>query len=130
MTTFLSLRPNFFVSDLERSTAFYRDVLGFTVTMHTPQYGLTTLEKDAGSIALIQTSKPVNIPQVPGIAEAYIYVTDLKTVHAACATAQAISTPVTQRPWGLTDFVVQDPDGRLIAIGEQTATTTWTESTT
>ncbi len=33
---FSKLTPNLIVSDVDRSVAFYRDVLGFTVAMHVP----------------------------------------------------------------------------------------------
>jgi len=36
MTRFTSVTPNLIVRDLAKSLAFYRDVLGFTISMSVP----------------------------------------------------------------------------------------------
>ena len=43
-------------------------------------------------------------------------------LHARCEAAGAtFVSPLTTQPWGMRDFVVADPDGNRIAIGERVA---------
>jgi len=55
MTTFQSITPNLIVRDVARSTAFYRDVLGFTVGETVPAaepFVFVWLKRDEVSVFL------------------------------------------------------------------------------
>ena len=55
MTRFTSVTPNLVVKDVARSTAFYRDVLGFTITMNVPDaepFVFVGLERDGVPVFL------------------------------------------------------------------------------
>ena len=55
MTQFTSVTPNLLVSNIDRSTAFYRDVLGFTVKQTVPDaapFVFVWLERDAVPVFL------------------------------------------------------------------------------
>jgi catechol 2,3-dioxygenase-like lactoylglutathione lyase family enzyme len=56
MPRFLSFRPNFFVANIDRALGFYRDILGFEVTLHAPEMGLAILKKDDAQLALVLSS--------------------------------------------------------------------------
>ena len=110
----LSARPNFNVRDIEASVEFYRDALAFeTKAMmgDPPNFALVT--SGGGEIALNKHDDP----QANGC---YIYVTGVESLHDRCVEQGiTISYPLTLEPWGLLNFVVADPDGHKIAIGEQ-----------
>jgi catechol 2,3-dioxygenase-like lactoylglutathione lyase family enzyme len=55
MTTFTSVTPNLLVRDIDRSTAFYRDVLGFTIKQTVPEappFVFVWLERDGVPVFL------------------------------------------------------------------------------
>ncbi len=54
---FVSVTPNLVVRDIARSLAFYRDVLGFTISMSVPDappYVFVGLERDGHVITFAQ----------------------------------------------------------------------------
>jgi len=110
----LSARPNFNVRDIEASVAFYRDVLGFeTKAMIGDPPNFALLTAGGGEIALNKHDDP----QASGC---FVYVTGVEALHDRCVEQGATVTyPLTLEPWGLLNFVIADPDGHQIAIGEQ-----------
>ncbi len=116
MSEFLSCRPNLEVSDVTAATEFLRDVLGFTVELDEPGYGLVLLQRDAVGLALVRTARP----GVNDTTSVYLGVTGVDELHAVCRERGAtITTPLTDQPWGLRDFVVEIPGGHKLAIGER-----------
>ena len=111
---FLVARPNLHVWDIERSAAFYRGILGFeteAIVGGPPSFAL--LRRDGAEIALVQQdgATPTGC---------YIYVTDVEQLHEQCVAAGGrVTYPLTMEPWGLLNFVIEDPDGHQIAIGER-----------
>jgi uncharacterized glyoxalase superfamily protein PhnB len=46
-------------------------------------------------------------------------VSDVEAIHSACIRDNvAITSALTTHPWGTRDFVISDPDGHQIAVGE------------
>ena len=113
---FLVARPNLSVTDIEASLAFDRDVLGFQATAvmgEPPNFAL--LHRDGAELALVQQDGATP-------SGCYIYVTGVEQVHEQCVAGGAkVTYPLTMEPWGLLNFVVEDPDGHRIAIGERTS---------
>lgn len=112
--THVNLRPNHPVRDLAASVAIYRDVLGLTQTVDVPEFGLAVLAGGAAEVALVLHSDP---PQHT----CYFNVTGVDALHAHCTAAGASPTPLTTHPWRMCDFVLHDPDGHMIAVGERVA---------
>ena len=110
----LQFRPSLFVADVARSTAFYRDVIGMPVHVEFPDGSFAMLGgHGAAELALVAHDAP---PQ----GEAYLYVRGVEALLARCEAAGfEITRPLETKPWGLRDFVVRDPDGHLIGIGER-----------
>ncbi|MPZ98483.1 MAG: hypothetical protein GEU80_03935 [Dehalococcoidia bacterium] len=112
-TRYLAARPNLPVSDVARSVEFYRRVLGFDVRVDAPEFGLAVVGKEDAEIALLRTDSPP-----PG--GCYLTVEGVDTLHARCVEAGAtIAVALQTQPWGMRDFVLEDPDGHRIALGEQ-----------
>jgi len=102
------------VRDVERSVAFYRRHLAFEV-LSTMGDDFALLGRDNVTVALVLASTPA----VASFAGCYLYVSDVEAVHSACERDNVTMTSaLTTHPWGTRDFVIRDPDGHQIAIGE------------
>jgi catechol 2,3-dioxygenase-like lactoylglutathione lyase family enzyme len=110
---YLNFRPNLPVQDLERAVAFYRDIIGLDQIQLAPEYGLAILSKQGAEVALFQNEAPVS-------QGAYLYVKNVEALYAYCQSQGAeINRELTTHPYGIKDFVVKDPDGHLIGIGQK-----------
>ena len=128
MTTFTSVTPNLLVRDIDRSTAFYRDVLGFTVKHTVPDaapFVFVWLERDGVAVFL-------NDPQaaehdLPGIgsrpfggtATLYFVVTGVDALHERVAPHTKIIMPIKTQFYGMREFAIEDPDGHIITFSER-----------
>lgn len=121
------VNPIAFVSDIQVSTAFYRDVLGLTV------------EADHGSIvifmggfaihdgpALMRTVWGADVPIESGPYGRrnllfYFEDDDVDACFARIGDRVDRIHPVTKQPWGQRVFRFHDPDGHAVEIGEPLA---------
>jgi catechol 2,3-dioxygenase-like lactoylglutathione lyase family enzyme len=102
------------VRDVARSIAFYRRHLGFEV-LSTMGDDFALLGRDSVTVALVLTPTPA----VAAFAGCYVYVSEVESLHDACVREGVpITSALTTHPWGNRDFVIRDPDGHQIAIGE------------
>ena len=120
----MELHVEFFVEDLARSRDFYTRVLGFTITRQKDD-GFTELNRGAATLAL--NSRTILTPDHParpgpnerigkGV-EIVLFVADLDEVYDhVLASGWPLSTPMTDQPWGMTDFRLIDPDGCYIRV--------------
>jgi len=110
----LSFRPNLFVQDVARAIGFYRDVLGMEVHAAPPDGSFAMLGgHGAAEVALVRH-------EAPQAGEAYLYVRGVEGLLLRCQDAGfEITRQLATQPWGLRDFVVRDPDGNQIGIGER-----------
>jgi catechol 2,3-dioxygenase-like lactoylglutathione lyase family enzyme len=128
-TTRPGLRVELFVSDVSRSAAFYREVLGFETLREAPS-GYTSIGRQGAVLGLIDIAQvPERHPARPkpghaaglGV-ELVVVVEDVAAVHArAAASGQAEVSALVAQPWGLTDFRIVDPDGYYVRITGQAA---------
>jgi predicted enzyme related to lactoylglutathione lyase len=97
-------------TDMARSLAFYRDVLGLAVAREFP--GGTVFFLGGGFLELSRSAtEPV------GEAMAlWLQVRDLDAAHAAVA-AHLLRAPRLE-PWGLREMWITDPDGTRIVLVE------------
>lgn len=110
---YLTFRPNLPVKDLDRACTFYSEVIGLTEIQKAPEYGLAIVSRQGAEVALFQAEAPV-------AQGAYIYVKGVDLLYAQCQSKGAnIDRELTTHPYGIRDFVVKDPDGHLIGIGER-----------
>ncbi len=124
-----SLRLELFVSDVAKSVAFYRDVLGFEPLEGWGEYvpvrlGTITLGLGpADGLSAEHYFRPEVESQRRGLGtEIVIEVPDVLAVHArVAASGYPVSTELKDRPWGLTDFRLSDPDGYFLRITSQRA---------
>jgi len=109
------LFPVFAVGDLDAAIAFYRDKLGFSVawTWGSPA---TRAGVALDDIEIHLDSAGAGAP--PGPSVVYCHMTGVESYHAACqARGVAFALDLGERPWGMVDFRVMDPDGNRVGFG-------------
>src|SRR6476659_402577 len=104
MSTFTSVTPNLIVRDIEKSTAFYRDVLGFAVKQTVPDaapFVLGGLER-AGVPGFLNDPAAVekDLPGVSrraagGTATLFFVITGVDDLHASVAPKATVVMPLT-----------------------------------
>lgn len=120
-----SASPGFTVSDIQRSMAWYRDVLGLVVGEKWEQDGkVMGVEMRAGSIVvwLGQDDWAKGRDRLKGVG-VRIYCQTAQNLDKLAAGIKARGgvldhDPVTQS-WGTRDFGITDPDGYKFTIAEQ-----------
>src|SRR5437762_5953617 len=121
------LTPNLVVSNVERSIAFYRDVLGFTLTTTVPDaspFVFAILQ--SGGVEIFLNAPEPAIAEYPAFAKRpiggtltlYIAVHGIKGLFDTLKSRVQIVGPLEKKFYGVTEFVIQDPDGYLITFGE------------
>lgn len=110
------LRIELFVHDLEASLAFYTDVLGFAEREGTASGSYRPLGRGDVRIALqdiatLPPDHPVARNPVGGGIELVLEVDDVAAFHEEVRRRWPIADELAERPWGLMDFRVLDPDG-------------------
>ena len=117
--------PSFTVNDVEKSLAWYRDVLGFSVGQRWEGGGqLLGVEMHAGGVIvmLAQDDWKKGRDRVKG--EGFrIYCDTTQDVDALAARIKARGGTLAQEPrdepWGARALAVEDPDGFKITIARQ-----------
>ncbi len=121
----MRVRFELFVREMEAAVAFYIRVLGFDLIREEPGY--SSLRRGEVFLGLGPISK---LPAEGGYftrdiaerqlglgVEIVLEVDDLDAYHArVLASEYQISEPLRERPWGLRDFRVVDPDGYYLRI--------------
>jgi predicted enzyme related to lactoylglutathione lyase len=107
------------VPDLERSAAFYRDVLGFTVEeMGDPGWRVYV----AGACRIMAGECPDALPpRELGDHSyfAYLTVDDVDAFFARVDGRAEILKPPRDEPWGMREFALRTVDGHRIMIGQR-----------
>lgn len=118
---FEHLTPRLPVADLARTLAFYRDRLGFRVSVLWPDRTEPTfaiLERDSVSVGFNHRDGPDD-PQDRN-AELYIRVRDAAGLHAALRDELPIEWGPEVYTYGRREFAICDPDGYLVIFTEPT----------
>ncbi|HEX6217470.1 MAG TPA: glyoxalase superfamily protein [Vicinamibacterales bacterium] len=125
---FASITPNLIVRDIAKSTAFYRDVLGFAIKQTVPEgppFVFVWLERDGVPVFLndLQTAvhdypDAARLPQ-GGSATMFFVITGVDAYHAAVAPRANVVMPLKTQFYGMREFAVTDPDGHIITFAER-----------
>ena len=125
---FLSVMPNLYVSDVERSAAFYRDLLGGTETFRLPAEGPAKhVELRVGGV-IIAISAATEVPEqglpAPTPGHPLELVVWCDSADQAVADLRAAGVPILVEPSshvsGARRGYVTDPDGNWIAVVSKT----------
>lgn len=123
---FLRSHTQIFVCDLERALAFYRDQLGFRIEYtygKPPFYAL--VERDGIGLNLRHVDESPIDPALRAqrdLLSVMIVTSDLAALFLEVEKRGArFHQTLKEQPWGGSDFIVQDPDGNLIAFATAVA---------
>ena len=114
---FEAVTPRLPVADVEQAVAFYVDRLGFQLGW---KWGspVTHASVCRDSVSLDLISAPEGRR---GTAMAYIQVSGVDTYFSELKEKDLGATEPQDRPYGMRDFEVVDPDGNRLAFGEPIA---------
>lgn len=115
------ISPMLAVSDMEETVAFYRDVLGFTPIIASPDYVI--VGRDGQTVHFQKAESEEIIARLRGHTEIYIEVTDIASLweHVTPFKGQHKIRDLFDRPYGMTEFHIEDPNGCLVFVGQPTA---------
>jgi lactoylglutathione lyase len=126
--------PNLIVSDIDRSTAFYRDVLGFSIVTTVPEqapFVFVWLQRDGVNVflnALAGMKDDVTglaKRQIGGTAtmffaiEAESIAAGVDALFAQVEGRARVVMPLTDQFYGMREFGVEDPDGYIIFFAQR-----------
>jgi catechol 2,3-dioxygenase-like lactoylglutathione lyase family enzyme len=115
------------VADVDRSLAFYRDLLGFAIDALYDDPPYASLSRAGMRLSLAEEGHPAEdrpgvsmaAPADPAVADAVLVleVADCLAVHEELAARGAkMLAPPYSPPWGGHRFFVRDPDGYLVEL--------------
>ena len=130
--TFADVTPNLVVSDLDRSLAFYRDVLGFTVVTTVPDQAspgageplvFAWMQRDTVNVFLnsegaakMKTSAGSGMLFIT--LEAADVASGVDALFAAVKDRAPVEMPLTDQFYGMREFTITDPDGYVVIFAQ------------
>jgi catechol 2,3-dioxygenase-like lactoylglutathione lyase family enzyme len=105
--------PDLTSADLARSRAFYRDFLGFTVGMDLGWVvNFVSSDNPAAQVIVMDADRTADVRP-----DLTIEVDDVDRLHAhAVELGFEMVHPLTDEPWGVRRFFVEDPDGNVVNV--------------
>jgi catechol 2,3-dioxygenase-like lactoylglutathione lyase family enzyme len=112
------ISPMLAAADMEQTLVFYRDVLGFTPRMRSPQYSI--MERDGQTIHFQKAASEEALSFVRGHAEIYIEVSGIHSLweHVKTFKDRYRIRDLLAREYGMTEFHISDPNGCLVFVGQ------------
>jgi len=114
------ISPMLAVADMSEALGFYSEVLGFSVSMESPEYSI--IGRNGCTIHFMKAADQSVLDAVKGHTEIYIRVSDINSLWAHVQTFQGKykMRGLLDRDYGMTEFHISDPNGCLVFIGEPT----------
>ena len=122
------LTPNLIVANVERSIAFYRDVLGFTVQTTVPEtapfvFGIV----ESGAVEIFFNAAEAAYAEYPslnrmpigGSLTLFMEVEQIRNIHESLKDKVNVVMPLEKKWYGVTEFAITDPDGYVITFAER-----------
>ena len=131
---FADVTPNLVVSSVERSLAFYRDVLGFSLVTTVPEaapFAFAWMRRDGVSVFLNSVEAvradhaELGARPIGGTATIYIMVEadsiagGIDELFASIGSRARAFMPLTTQFYGIREFGIEDPDGYPIFFAQQ-----------
>lgn len=111
---FHALTPMLQTSDMDRTIAWYSDVLGFRCVSRMGD-GWCRLEQDGVSLMFMRND---HVGSPHATATQYIYVDDVDALWSRLEGRVAAEWGPEDMPYGLREFAIKDPDGYLLSFGQ------------
>ena len=126
-STLKKLTPNLIVANVERSVAFYRDTLGFTLAQTVPDAPpLVFATVQSGAIEIFLNAPEPAYAEYPafkdrpigGTLTLFIELDHIADAYAALKDRVRVVMPLEKKWYGVTEFAIVDPDGYVITFAE------------
>jgi catechol 2,3-dioxygenase-like lactoylglutathione lyase family enzyme len=133
---FSDVTPNLVVASVERSLAFYRDVLGFSLVTTVPEaapFAFAWVQRDGVSVflnsvdAVREDHAELGTRPIGGTAMLFIVLEADTTAVGVDALLAAIASRVhvvmalKDQFYGMREFAIEDPDGYVITFAQRVA---------
>src|SRR5262245_55286493 len=128
---FKKLTPNLLVANVERSLAFYEDVLGFERGMSVPdQSPFVFASVTGGAVEIFFNDAATAIKEYPGFGgkqlgatgTMFIEIEGVDALHDRLKAANVpIVMPLVTQFYGMREFAIEDPDGYVITFAQRVA---------
>jgi uncharacterized glyoxalase superfamily protein PhnB len=133
---FSDVTPNLVVSNVERSMAFYRDVLGFSVSATVPDGQgpcvFAWMQRDGVAVFLnsqesVEEHQDLASRPIGGTATLFIVLeaddvaSGVDGLFASVASRATVMMPLKDQFYGMREFGIEDPDGYVIFFAQRTA---------
>jgi uncharacterized glyoxalase superfamily protein PhnB len=121
MPKMISSAPTFLVPAVADAAAWYQEKLGFRASFFPQQapYVYASLQRDGVEIMLLRQEgyrKP-KVEREGGAWDAYVRVVDVQGLYDDIRQRTALKSELTKRPYGDTEFEVEDPNGYVLVFG-------------
>lgn len=132
---FSDVTPNLVVSSVERSLAFYRDVLGFSVSATVPEgtgpFVFAWMQRDGVSVFLnsresVEEHAALASRAIGGTATLFITIEaddvagGVDGLFATVSTRAKVMMALKDQFYGMREFGIEDPDGYVIFFAQRT----------
>ena len=126
--------PNLIVADIDRSTAFYRDLLGFSIVTTVPDqapHDFVWLQRGGVNVFLnaqrtVQQDAPHLAARPIGGTNTMFVTLESDTVesgvdalYAAVVPQAPLLAPLKDQFYGMREFAVEDPDGYVLIFAQR-----------
>jgi uncharacterized glyoxalase superfamily protein PhnB len=127
------ITPNLLVADIDRSSAFYRDLLGFSLVTTVPDAGpfvFVWMQRGAVNVFLnarsaAEADLPLWASRTAGAMSMFIAI-EAETIDAgidplyeSLRTKTSVVMPLKNQFYGMREFGILDPDGYVIFFAQQ-----------
>jgi uncharacterized glyoxalase superfamily protein PhnB len=132
MPSFKKLTPNLIVARVERSLAFYVDVLGFARGMTVPEQSpFVFASVTGGGVEIFFNDAATAIKEYPGFggrplgATATMFIEldesgeKIDDVHDRIRPRVRVTMPLVTQFYGMREFAIEDPDGYVITFAQR-----------
>jgi uncharacterized glyoxalase superfamily protein PhnB len=128
MPQYKKLTPNLLVASVERSLAYYTEVLGFSRGMTVPeQPPLVFAQVTSGAVEIFFNDAKGAVAEYPMLGDRpigatgtmFIEVEQIEALHADLQSKATIVVPLFTQWYGMKEFAIADPDGYLITFAER-----------
>jgi catechol 2,3-dioxygenase-like lactoylglutathione lyase family enzyme len=125
--TFADVTPNLVVSSIDRSLAFYRDVLGFAPVTTVPDqapYAFAWLQRDTVNVFL-NSEAAAEMKTAAGTGMLFITLeapdrdAGVDGLFASVKDRAPVVMPLTDQFYGMREFSIKDPDGYVLTFAQR-----------
>ncbi len=124
--TFNDVTPNLVVADLDRSLAFYRDVLGFTVVTTVPDqvpFVFAWMQRDTVNV-FVNSEASARMKASAGTNGLFITLqagdvaSGVDALFAAVKDRAPVTMELVDQFYGMREFAIKDPDGYMVIFAQ------------